>query len=158
MPASSLRIWSSRLAIVVESRERPFSAPRMSSGVSWNVVASVSRLVASWVVSSWSSVPDRPSKAATTSSGDAVRASGIVVAGSSGAPPCGSSARYFAPSSVRIWMDALVWSPTQASLTLNATRTWSPSSVTDPTRPASTPAIVTMSPACRPAASVKSAW
>ena len=52
--------------------------------------------------------------AATTSSGDAVRANGIGVAGSSGPLPCGSSARYLAPSRVRIWIEALVWSPTHA--------------------------------------------
>ncbi|ALE79132.1 hypothetical protein WY02_12570 [Pseudonocardia sp. AL041005-10] len=71
--------------------------------------------------------------------------------------PRGSRARNLEPSSVAISIDAVVRLPTQASSTVNSTFTWSPSRETFCTRPASTPATVTRSLACRPAASGNSA-
>ena len=102
-------------------------------------------------------MPESPSNASTTSNGDAVRASGITAPGSSASSPCGSSARYFEPSSVLISIEAEVRSPTQASVTVNVTSTRSPASSTSLDLPTLTPAMVTWSPDVSPAASLNSA-
>ena len=48
---SSWRSWSSREAMVSDSRASPCSEVRTSSGVSAKVSASTSKLAASWAVS-----------------------------------------------------------------------------------------------------------
>ncbi len=157
VPASSDFSWASRLEIVWDSRESPSSVPRTSPGVLRNVSESVVRLVASCWVSSWSIVPESPLNASTTSNGDFVRSLVMTSSESCSASPRGSSARNFEPSSVRISIEPVVRLPIQASVTLNVTRTWSRSSSTLLIRPTSTPATVTWSSACSPAASLNSA-
>ncbi len=86
-----------------------------------------------------------------------VRCSGIGSDGESSAPPCGSSARYFWPSSVLIRMAAVVWSPSHASPTRKLTSTWSSSISTSETVPTFTPAMRTSLSGRSPAASVNCA-
>ena len=77
--------------------------------------------------------------------------------GSASPAPCGSSDRYFWPSSVLILIAAPVRSPSQASLTLNDTLTDAPSSWMSLTLPTLTPAIRTSLSFCSPEASLNSA-
>jgi hypothetical protein len=86
-----------------------------------------------------------------------VRSRGMPVPGFSAFSPCGSSDRYFCPSSVLILIAALVRSPSQASLTLNDTFTDAPSSSMSLTLPTLTPAIRTSLSFCSPDASLNSA-
>ena len=64
---SSCCSWTSREAMVSDSRASPSSEVRTSSGVSANVSASTSKELASWAVSISSIVEDRSAKASTTS-------------------------------------------------------------------------------------------
>ena len=102
-------------------------------------------------------VSERPASAETTSIGVVVRLIGIVVPASCVASPCGSSAMYSWPSRVLILIAAVVWLPTQASLTSNWIRTFVPCSAIESTVPTFTPAMRTSSPLRSPPASVKSA-
>lgn len=148
--------WS-RLATVSDRRLMPSSEARMSSGVSekasdkvWKPVASCSESISPRVVAA-------DENASITSYGATVRSSGIRSSGSSTSVPRGSSARYFCPRIVLIWMEAAVSFPTQASWTLNDTITRSPSRSTPVTLPTFTPAIRTSLVGLRPAASLNSA-
>ena len=86
-----------------------------------------------------------------------MRLIGIGLDGSCAAAPSGSTARYFAPSSVLIMMDAVLASPIQVCLTRKVTFTWPRASETPVTLPTSTPATRTSLPGTSPADSVKSA-
>src|SRR6266567_6142822 len=68
-----------------------------------------------------------------------------------------STARYFAPSSVLILIDRVLWSPMNACLTRKVTLTWLPSSPTEETVPTLTPATRTSSLGLMPAASLNAA-
>jgi hypothetical protein len=109
-----------------------------------------------WVVSMRSTVVASPWKAGMTSKGGAVREVGMAVAGESLPLPSGSSARYSAPTTVLIRIDAFVSSPSRTPfLTRNLTTTWSLSSPTLVTVPTFTPATRTSSVFLRLADSVK---
>ena len=77
--------------------------------------------------------------------------------GSRVASPCGSSARYFWPSTVFSRIAAPVVSPSHAPFTRNEISTRSPRSFMSETRPTLTPAIRTSLPWNSPAASLNSA-
>jgi hypothetical protein len=64
---SSCCSWTSREAMVSDSRARPSSEVRTSSGVSEKVSASTSKDWAIWAVSMSSMVEDRSANASTTS-------------------------------------------------------------------------------------------
>ena len=61
----------------------------------------------------------------------------MVSDGDNACDPFGSMLMYSSPSSDAIWMLAVLALPSQASLTRNVTRTWSPDSETESTLPGS---------------------
>ncbi len=114
--------------------------------------------VASWSVSIFSEVSASPENASTTSYGEVVRLTGMVVPSSSWPPPAGSSERNMAPSSVFTLIAARESLPKSTPRwTLKVTLTWSPSSSTASTLPTRTPATRTSSLALSPPASLNAA-
>src|SRR5690349_23167092 len=100
--------------MVRDSLDRPVTAPRTSSGVPAKVSESVLSAVANCLVLIWVVSTDSWLIASTTSYGEVVRDRGISVRGLSFLVPRGSSARYFWPSNVLIFIAAVDLSPIQA--------------------------------------------
>ncbi len=152
---SSWASWASRLEIVCDSADRPVTAERTEGGVSLKVSEIAWKLAASCLLSTESRVCPSPSSAWETSKGELVRLLGMVREGFWAASPSGSTARYLAPSRVRMSMAAVLALPTQAPRTRNPTFTCAPSRATEVTWPTLTPATLTSSPASSPEDSVK---
>ena len=156
---SSVLSCSSFSATLDDSRRRPSSAPRNSSGVLRVRSASVVSDSASWSVSICAEVEARPSNASTTSNGEEVRSAGMGAALVELAAAGRLERQEHRPED-RLDLDlgAGVAAEVGGVVDLEAHPHLSPSSSTSSTLPTRTPAMRTSSLTLSPPASVNIAW